>query len=179
MIKRYVITGGPGAGKTAVLNALKSLGFNCVDEHSRKLIEKALKEGSDLVPWKRLADFNEALVKEQLKDYLNVKQGIHFFDRGFPDNIAFFKHTRQEIPKIVQEFAIKYKYEPLVFLTPPWKEIYLLDNVRKESFEDAVIISKFIKQTYEDLGYEVIELPKASVKERAEFIKKNIDDAQL
>jgi predicted ATPase len=174
MIKRYIITGGPGAGKTSVLNILKTHGYHCIGERSRMLIDKALKENSDIVPWKNLGLFNEKVVEAQTKDYLDAKEGIHFFDRGLPDNVAYFWHFKQEMPRVVLEAAQKYKYEPLVFMTPPWKEIYKTDAARTEPFEDAVGISDMIKKSYKEFGYEIIELPKTTVKERAEFIKEKI-----
>ncbi len=43
MIRRIVLTGAPGAGKTAVLNALASRGYECIPESARAII-RARKE---------------------------------------------------------------------------------------------------------------------------------------
>ena len=40
---KIVISGGPGGGKTTIINALKELGYFCYDEISRDLIDKGKK----------------------------------------------------------------------------------------------------------------------------------------
>ena len=42
---KIVISGGPGGGKTTIINALNQLGYFCYDEISRDLIEKGIKSG--------------------------------------------------------------------------------------------------------------------------------------
>ena len=44
-LKRIVITGGPGTGKTAIINKLKSKGYTCFDEYSRILIRWGYENG--------------------------------------------------------------------------------------------------------------------------------------
>lgn len=171
-IWRYPITGGPGAGKTSVLIELKKQGFYCFDEQAEKLIKHAQQTNSNLVPWIKLEEFNIKLVEEMIKDYHAAKPGVNFFDRALPENEAFFLYQNLKIPEVVEKSAKEFRYEPLVFMLPPWKEIYENTKVRKESFEDAIRISEFIKKSYEGLGYEIIELPKTSVIERVDFIKK-------
>jgi len=41
----FVITGGPGGGKTAVLHALAEKGFACVRETARQMIKDRLEKG--------------------------------------------------------------------------------------------------------------------------------------
>ena len=45
--KRIVISGGPGSGKTTLINSLNKLGYSTFDEYSRTLIEKAKNEGKN------------------------------------------------------------------------------------------------------------------------------------
>lgn len=51
---------------------------------------------------------------------------------------------------------------------------YKKDYARKESKKDALKIHKLIKQTYGELGYEIIRIPVMPVKERVKIILKNI-----
>lgn len=57
-----------------------------------------------------------------------------------------------------------------MFLFPPWQEIYRTDNERKQSWKEAVYTFAMMKETYSKYGYNVIEVPKASVSERRQFI---------
>ena len=43
----YIITGGPGSGKTSIIEALKNRGFLCVDEVARQIIQEKTKIGGD------------------------------------------------------------------------------------------------------------------------------------
>ena len=45
---KIVISGGPGGGKTTIINALKQLGYFCYDEISRDLIEKGIESGKQI-----------------------------------------------------------------------------------------------------------------------------------
>jgi predicted ATPase len=59
-------------------------------------------------------------------------------------------------------------------VTPPWKEIFVNDLIRTESYEEAVKIHQHIIETYEDLNYTIIELPLLPTKTRVEFIRLTI-----
>jgi len=45
--KLYVITGGPGVGKTILLNYLESRGFTTVQEDAREIIKNQMKGDGD------------------------------------------------------------------------------------------------------------------------------------
>ncbi|WP_028562347.1 ATP/GTP-binding protein [Paenibacillus pinihumi] len=47
-----VITGGPGCGKTTLLNELQKNGYNYVPEVARKIIQTQVSSGGDALPWK-------------------------------------------------------------------------------------------------------------------------------
>lgn len=51
--------------------------------------------------------------------------------------------------------------------------------LRKQDFEEAVATYKIMFETYKHLGYELIEVPKLSVEERASFIIKNVVFSEL
>ena len=57
-----------------------------------------------------------------------------------------------------------------VFILPPWKDIYTQDNERYETYEEAKKIHKFLTQSYQKYGYEVIEVPFGTLKERMKFM---------
>ena len=69
----------------------------------------------------------------------------------------------------------KFKYNQLVFLVPPWKEIFTSDTERKHSFESAKNEFDELLIKYKDFGYETVLVPKVSVKERADFILEKLE----
>ena len=170
--QKIVLIGGPGTGKTTVLNALKEKGFFCLDEVSRAVILKAQQQGIEQLFLTEPLLFSEKLLEGREKQYVaadNSTADIVFFDRGIPDVHAYLNYLKTEYPSIYKEKSKKYIYDK-IFLFKPWKEICVSDNERYESFEQAVIIDTYLKEAYLELGYKIITVPFGTIKERADFI---------
>ena len=60
MNQRYIITGAPGTGKTAIINTLKERGYCCIDENSREIIAEQIKSKGEILPWKNPQEFQGA-----------------------------------------------------------------------------------------------------------------------
>ena len=171
----YIITGGPGFGKTELICELKRLGYLCSDEFAREIIDRQQKIEGDLLPWKNLKLFQEEILRLRKDFYDSVPdKTIAFADRGIPDQLAFARYKGFGTPEILKESAEKYRYASQVFVTPPWSEIYVNDYIRFETFEDAALIHQSILETYSGLNYQIIELPLFSVTERVTFMLKTI-----
>ncbi|PKQ65108.1 hypothetical protein BZG02_04565 [Labilibaculum filiforme] len=171
---RYIITGGPGSGKSTLLNKLSEHGHQCFKEVSRMVIQEQHLIGGDKVPWRNLSEFAEICFERMSSQLSKCKlEGICFFDRGLPDIIAYVRRGKLTVP--TKYFNKSKQYNQTVFLAPPWQEIFINDAERPESFEDAVEIAAFLKNTYQELGFTVIELPKFSVSKRAQFITNYLD----
>ncbi len=170
MKKIFIITGGPGSGKTTLVNALKEKGFDSGKELSREFIKEQISSNGNALPWINRLKYSEELLRRRIKQFEELPDNICFLDRGIPDLIAYIIKDGFKVPDVFYEAAKNYRYEKIVFLTPPWKEIYKNDNERKESFDESVIIFAIIKLFYEEQGYQTIILPKSSVEERAKFI---------
>jgi hypothetical protein len=67
-----------------------------------------------------------------------------------------------------------FRYNRLVFVAPPWQEIFHPDRERKQDFNEAVRTHEAMVATYTECGYELVELPRASVEERMEFVIREI-----
>lgn len=177
--KKYIITGGPGAGKTSLLQALKAKGFDGVEEASRQLITELVAAGSDCLPWNNLPLFAEKVLERMILTYQAVcsKEDIIFFDRGIPDIIAYLNVAGLPVPQKYNAALQQHPYHPLVFILPPWEEIYINDAERWQTFEESVQLYTAIQKTYQDAGYKLIEVPKVSVEERVTFIQKILVEA--
>ena len=177
MIKKqiYIITGGPGFGKTTLIQDLRSRGYLCSDEFARDLIEKQLHTGGDLLPWKNIKLFQKEILRLRKEFYESVSEmSIAFADRGIPDQLAFAHYKRMRTPGILKESAEKYRYAPYVFVTPPWPEIFVNDAMRRETLQEAILIHQAVIDTYSVLNYQIIELPLLPVSERSDFIIQTI-----
>jgi predicted ATPase len=172
MQQKIVLIGGPGTGKSSVLNELISRGFHCKPEISREVILEAQKKGIDQLFLTEPLLFSNLLLEGREKQFLEANESTEnfiFFDRGIPDAHAYMNYSNTKYPANFIEKSNAYKYQK-VFMLPPWKEIFISDNERYESFEIAVEINHHLKKTYQEIGYEIIIVPFGTVKERTDFI---------
>jgi len=172
MQQKIVIIGGPGTGKSTVLNELISRGFHCMPEISREVIKIAQEKGIDQLFLEDPLLFSNLLLEGREKQYLDAnksKDSVVFFDRGIPDAHAYMNYSNTKYPDYFIEKSNTYKYHK-VFMLPPWKEIFISDNERYETFDIAVEINHHLKKTYQEIGYEIITVPFGTVDERTNFI---------
>lgn len=167
----YIITGGPGFGKTLLIETLLKSGYLCSGEFARNLIDEQLACDGEILPWKNVRLFQQEVLKKRIDFFESVPDGqIAFADRGIPDQLAFAEYKGFSKPQILIEMAEKYRYANTVFVTPPWPEIYEHDLIRKESYDEAKNIDIQIRKTYSNLNYQIIELPLLPVDQRKDII---------
>lgn len=170
--KLYIITGGPGVGKTTVIEGLKARGFYCVDEVARQIIKTQMESGGNALPWGDIPEYTQLMLSRSIETYIENRKNaeITFFDRGIPDTLAYAHLTGLEIFPGLTEAAERYRYNLTVFILPPWTEIYQTDKERKQSFREAVDTYEMMKKIYAECGYRLIEVPKLENKKRIDFI---------
>jgi len=173
--KKVVITGGPGTGKTAVINHLKSQGYFCLAEISREVILEAQQQGIDQLFLTDPILFSQKLLEGRIAQYQQVEKVSKtiFFDRGIPDTVAYMDYFNTQYPEHFIQACHNHPYD-MIFLLPPWEEIYCSDNERYESFEQAVEIHKALKETYLNYGYTPIEVPFDTVANRVNYINSHL-----
>ena len=167
----YVITGGPGFGKTSLVEALRQTGYQCSGEFARNLIQSQQDSGGNILPWKNAKLFQQHILQKRIDFFNSVPDdSFAFADRAIPDQLAFAKYRGFDVPEVLSDCSQKYRYAPQVFVTPPWAEIFRNDTIRTESYEEATRIHDFVVETYLSLNYEIIELPLLPVKERMKYL---------
>ena len=172
----YVITGGPGAGKTAILHELQRRGFACVPEVARQIIQEQVSSGGDAVPWLDTERYTSLMLKKSVDDYLAHSGAAHvtFFDRGILDTITHARINQLRLTEEAYSQAQTYRYNRKVFLAPPWHQIYSTDAERKQTFEEALVSFRRNKEVYTEYGYDLLEIPAGTVETRVDFILASI-----
>jgi predicted ATPase len=168
----FVITGGPGAGKTVLLAELQKRGYRCAPEVARQIIREQAAAGGDALPWANTERYTELMLARSVASYLEHKDAADptFFDRGIPDVLCYARLIG--LPSIagIRSVCATYRYNSTVFVAPPWQEIYSTDHERKQSFAEAVETHRMMVDVYRECRYRIIELPRFSTADRAEFI---------
>jgi len=170
--KWYVITGGPSSGKTTVLKELEKMGYIVYPEAARVFIDKEMAKGKSLKEIRGdEAEFQRKVLKIKVEvEKTAPKDKIVFFDRAIPDSIAYYQICGLD-PKEVLKFCQPRKYKKIFFLEQlPFDQ----DYARIEDGETIKKLNKLLKESYENLGYEVIKIPAMSVQERVKKILNEI-----
>lgn len=169
----YVISGGPGTGKTSVINELAKE-FKILKEAARELGDKDSRFKGKSVKEIRMKEFQDAIFEFQKKQIENLKENeIVFSDRGLGDTIAYYKFYKIQVPEKIINYSKKFRYSRVFILEP--LDFYEKDELRKEEKEEQLEIQNLVVESYRELGYEIIKVPLMSVEERVRFIKRKID----
>lgn len=170
--RKIVITGGPGTGKSSIVDELKKRGQICFDEISRQVTLEARKKGIEQLFLTEPLLFSELLLEGRLKQFYDADQyegSTIFLDRGLPDVLAYMDYfgTNYQID-FVETCQIN-RYDQ-IFILAPWQDIFVSDSVRYENFEQSELIHKHLLNSYKNFGYNLIDVPFESIEKRADFI---------
>lgn len=172
----YILTGGPGVGKTTLVEELKMRGYNCVPEVARKIIKDQVNVNGNALPWGDAKKYSGLMLSYSVSDFERLIDidDILFFDRGIPDTYGYEQLMKFDYNANLQKAVTEFRYNKTVFVLPPWKEIYETDSERKQNFSVAVETYQIMCDAYLDLGYDLIEVPCMSVKKRADFVLERV-----
>jgi len=184
---KVVLTGGPGVGKTTLLNMLKKQNFQTVPEASTMLIKELLETGQQHpIHSGKLQEFQDMLGQKQLQLEAQIKPGLTtFFDRGIIDGLAYCEIFNLEKHPDVIKAAKKRDYSFIFMLD--FLDVFDVNHIRLETTSEATRIHRLIAEKYQEFGYNLISVPtfcvdengnRLSVEEstlrRADFICKKI-----
>jgi predicted ATPase len=169
----FVISGGPGSGKTTVLEHLQKLGYHVAPEVARQIIQEQVQLKGDALPWLDREAYTRLMLERSIESYRTYGAQPWrpvFFDRGIPDTLGYARLIRLSDDAFIREACQLHRYASSVFLAPPWPEIYTTDTERKQDFSEAIRTFEILTDTYRACRYKVIDLPKSAPDTRAEFI---------
>ncbi|MET8263674.1 AAA family ATPase [Micromonospora arida] len=170
-----VITGGPGAGKTTLIDSLRRAGHACVDEAGRQIIQDQMLIGGPALHTGDSRLFAEVMLSWAIRSYRQARQhpGPVFFDRGIPDLVGYYLLLGQPVPAHVTAAVRLFRYNQRVFIAPPWPQIYTTDSERRQDFPEAVRTHDAMVAAYTQHGYELSTLPRKDVTSRVQFIQQH------
>lgn len=166
--ERIIITGGPGSGKSTLIERIRALGYSCMDEAAREVISQHNER--HISPWGDMQEFVRLVYERIHPELQKPLSGTTFCDRSMVDCIAYLKEAGLSVPDYLSEFDPHAYYNQEVFVLPPWEEIYRPDKARRQDYNKAVLLYKSIKSIYQELGFLLTEIPPLSTRERVNFI---------
>lgn len=177
MPQNHLITGPPGAGKTALIAELRARGFDCVDEPARRVLAEQRKVDGKGVPNRDPALFTELMLTAAVEDFQSRRDGAQpvFFDRGVPDIVAYARLFGID-DRAALAASNQHRYRREAFFAPPWSAIYCQDDERKMTFGEARAFGDLMRAAYREAGYVLVELPLGPTAERADFVVDRLSD---
>jgi len=173
----YIVTGGPGSGKTSLLEALRSRGYSCSVEAGRGIIQDQVSIAGRALPWEDRPLFAELMLSWEMRSYriAEASNGPVFFDRGVPDVLGYLRLIGVPVPEHIRKATQEFRYNSTVFITPPWREIFRQDHERKQDFNEAIRTYEAMVVTYTELDYRLVEIPSAPIEARVDFIVEHLE----
>ena len=165
-MKKVIITGSPGTGKSSLLREL-SQHFEVAEEVSRSLIIAHQNKSRNISPWGDVETFAALALERMIQQCDQQLSECCVFDRAIPDVIVALRHRNKRVAPVFLRAVKKYMTGSMVFFAPPWEAIYVTDAQRPETFEQTLPMSRLTKDVYSDLGFELIELKKTTPAKRA------------
>lgn len=177
-MKRYVLTGAPGSGKTAILRILELKKYFVVGEAATDVIAYEQAQ-SNQAPWEN-PDFIDKIVnlqKQRQMQLSKVQTDLQFYDRSPICTYALAVWLNFEPSKIllqeIEQIEKNQLYE---------KKVFFIENLgfctpteaRKITFEDSLLFEKVHEDAYTKFGFECIKIPPALLLDRTEAILKHI-----
>ena len=165
-----VLTGGPGAGKTTLLAKLASMGYATVEESARAIIAERLASGLTRRP--SPSEFARQILGRDIEKYVTQPQTSKwvFFDRGLIDALGMLQEVSPMPSEELKAILAKYSFHRSAFILPPWEAIYANDAERDQTYADAVGVYEKLLKWYRLCGYDVHEVPRLPVMQRARHV---------
>ena len=172
-----VISGGPGSGKTSLIEHLESLGYATVPEAGIQIIDELNRQHGvpGQIAWRQRhpGDF-QRLVRARmvaLEAACTIPAGeFGFCDRGRPDALAYAEFFGIEIDSDLRAFVEGRRY----------LRVYLLDTLscfeerpatgRTSDRQRSVRIHDLLDKAYRSQGYAPCPVPELTIEDRARFV---------
>jgi len=169
----YVLTGGPGAGKSTSIADIEKRGHTVAPEMARRLFQEKMDRGEDLSDIKNhMEEFQHIILARQLEMESGLPEDkTIFFDRGLGDQIAYYRFFNLKEDDELRAALDMAKYKKIFMLDLVNAES---DGVREESAAEAAILEEYIRKGYEREGFEIVRVPVLPVGDRTDFILANL-----
>jgi len=173
-MKRYILTGTPGSGKTSILHELKRQGYSVVEEAATDVIAHEQGLGNP-EPWLQ-PNFIDTIVHLQKQRQLEASMlpdELQWYDRSPICTLALSRYLGDAAPPSLLEEIERIEREAIY-----QRQVFFIEHLgfcqpteaRKITFEESLIFEKIHEVTYASLGYDLLKIPPEALSERVHRI---------
>jgi predicted ATPase len=176
-MKRYILTGTPGCGKTSILRALELAGYLVVEEAATDII--ALRQAQGIAEPHTHPAFIDDITNLQKHRQMRIADvsGVQFYDRSPICTYALAVFLNFPISKTLAEEMARIEKAQIY-----QKQVFFIENLgfcepsaaRKITFEDSLKFEKVHEETYRSFGYECIRIAPQELSARVEQITRYV-----
>jgi predicted ATPase len=170
-MRRYVLTGTPGAGKTSILRGLGELGHTVVEEAATEVIARAQARGED-EPWTRASFIDDivTLQRQRQREATGAGAGaVQVFDRSPVCTLALATYLGRPVSPTLAAELERITSEEIYE-----RQVLFVRNLgfceptaaRRISFHESLVFEKVHEETYRELGYRLLDIPAADLPHR-------------
>ncbi|MEU6716729.1 AAA family ATPase [Nonomuraea sp. NPDC046802] len=178
-MKRYILTGTPGAGKTAILRQLECDGYTVVEEAATDVIALRQAQG-EAEPWTK-PSFVEAITglqRRRQEQAAALPCEVQVYDRSPVCTYALARYLGHPVPPAlsreldrIQERQIYDKrvlfVQNLGFVTPT--------DARLITFAESLRFEQVHRDVYASLGYACVPIAPGPLPDRVAAVRKHLD----
>jgi predicted ATPase len=172
----YILTGAPGAGKTAVLRLLEANGHSVVEEAATDVI--ALDHALGHREPRHDNDFIDRITTLQRRRRDSGGAAAVFFDRSPVCTLALSRYLglttspllADEVDRVVADGV----YATTAFLVRN-QGFVQATAARRISFEDSLVFEEVHERTYRELGFDLVEVPAGPLTDRVALVERTVE----